>query len=67
MSAANKKFQTLIRKVHAWKAHDYVKDKEFEEASPKNITTSEVRCSACGFKARYKFIRCPECGESQKE
>ena len=29
------------------------------------ITTGEIFCSKCGFKARYKFIRCPECGEAQ--
>lgn len=30
------------------------------------ITTSEVVCQSCGFKARYKFLRCPECNEVQK-
>ena len=67
MSAANKKFQTLTRKVHAWKAHDYMKDKELEEPSSKNITTSEVVCTSCGFKDRFKFMRSPECNEVQKE
>jgi len=28
-----------------------------------NITTDNIECASCGFKARYKFIRCPECGE----
>ncbi len=26
----------------------------------------EVVCKHCGFKARYKFYRCPECNEVQK-
>ena len=26
----------------------------------------EVKCQKCGFKARYQFIRCPECNEVQK-
>ena len=30
------------------------------------ITTDEVTCQKCGFKARYKFFRCPECNEMQK-
>lgn len=30
------------------------------------ITTTEVKCQKCGFKARYKFYRCPECDEVQK-
>ena len=30
------------------------------------ITTSEVKCQKCGFKARYQFYRCPECNEAQE-
>lgn len=30
------------------------------------ITTSEVICKYCGFKVRYRFLRCPECNEVQK-
>ncbi len=26
----------------------------------------EVTCHSCGFKARYQFIRCPECGSGKK-
>ncbi len=32
-----------------------------------NITTDEVICPHCGFKARYQFIRCPQCNEIHKE
>lgn len=41
-------------------------DKIYQEIPDKNITTDEVKCQKCGFKARYKFIRCPECNEVQK-
>jgi len=67
MGIANKKFQQLKRQVHAWKASDFQKDKQLEEPTqPAEITTSEVTCQSCGFKALYKFIRCPQCDEVQK-
>ncbi len=34
---------------------------------PENITTAEVVCANCGFKARYQFIRCPHCDEERKK
>jgi len=40
-------------------------EKQYQEVPNKNITTSEVICKKCGFKARYKFFRCPECNEPQ--
>lgn len=30
------------------------------------ITKIKVKMPTYGFKARYKFIRCPECNEVQK-
>ena len=30
------------------------------------INTKEQICKFCGFKARYKFLRCPECQKSQE-
>lgn len=35
-----------------------------QERSPP--TRDVVTCQKCGFKARYPFIRCPECNEVQK-
>ena len=29
-------------------------------------TRDEVKCEKCGFKAKYQFVRCPECNEVQK-
>ena len=37
-----------------------------KETLPDNITTAQVTCKKCGFKARYQFIRCPECNEVQE-
>ena len=64
MTAANKKYQQLKRKVHAIEAWKHTRDEE--KILPANITTNEVKCQSCGFKARYQFIRCPECNEVQK-
>ena len=41
-------------------------DKMYQVVQDKTITTSEITCSHCGFKARYQFIRCPHCGEERK-
>ncbi|MBI4894904.1 MAG: hypothetical protein HY831_00270 [Candidatus Aenigmarchaeota archaeon] len=30
------------------------------------ITNAEVSCKHCSFKARYQFVRCPECGKTQE-
>jgi len=34
--------------------------------SNKKVTNTEITCHKCGFKARYKFVRCPECEELRK-
>jgi lipopolysaccharide biosynthesis regulator YciM len=42
-------------------------DKKYQEISDKNPPSrDEVICKNCGFKARYKFYRCPECNAEQK-
>ena len=67
MTVANRKFQQLKKQVHAWKASEYQRDGQLEEPiNPASITTSEVVCQSCGFKARYRFIRCPECNKVYK-
>ena len=60
MTQAFRKFQTLKRKVHAWNAKDFVRDNENNEKNAK-IDTEVCVCQKCGFKAHYKFVRCPEC------
>ena len=49
------------KRMLAMKMSDVFEKKEY----PENITTNEVKCQKCGFKTRYKFIRCPECNEVQ--
>ena len=46
-------------------AHQSMKElMEEAAAQEKTPPTRDVnKCEACGFKARYNFIRCPECGE----
>jgi lipopolysaccharide biosynthesis regulator YciM len=43
---------------------DLMQEKAAQERNPP--TRDEVVCQKCGFKARYKFLRCPECGEERK-
>lgn len=38
-------------------------DSEIELSPP---SRDEVVCKHCGFKARYKFVRCPECSAIQE-
>ncbi|MDD5242430.1 MAG: hypothetical protein PHU49_00290 [Syntrophorhabdaceae bacterium] len=37
-----------------------------EEAQVPKFSMSEHKCQFCGFKARYKFYRCPQCDSPQK-
>ena len=53
-------------------ANDKIKKRMFNpnlstkrENLPDSVTRDEVKCKKCGFKARYQFIRCPECNELQ--
>ena len=42
--------------------------KHYEQRElPETVTRDEVKCQKCDFKARYKFYRCPQCDEIQKE
>ncbi len=41
-----------------------MEEKAEQEKSPP--TRDEHNCDNCGFKARYKFLRCPECEAVQK-
>ncbi len=37
------------------------------DTTPAQINTKESICKKCGFKARYQFIRCPECNRLHEE
>lgn len=42
-------------------------DKRYQEVPDKTPPSrDENKCQKCGFKATYKFIRCPSCDEVQK-
>jgi len=43
---------------------DFMEGKATEERPPP--FTGEVICKHCKFKARYEFVRCPECGKTQE-
>ncbi|MBI2578343.1 MAG: hypothetical protein HYW26_01385 [Candidatus Aenigmarchaeota archaeon] len=40
-----------------------MEERDIEIAPP---SREEMKCLSCGFKARYKFFRCPECNEIQR-
>jgi lipopolysaccharide biosynthesis regulator YciM len=40
------------------------KTREDIESAP--VSRDETKCQKCGFKATYKFHRCPSCDEVQK-
>ena len=41
-----------------------MEEKATQEKTPPS--RDELTCAKCGFKARYAFIRCPECNEVHK-
>lgn len=42
-------------------------DKKYQEVPDKTPPSrNETKCQKCGFKATYRFIRCPSCNEEQK-
>ena len=44
------------------------REKRYREAPDKNPPfMGEVTCIHCGFKVRYKFLRCPECNTEQSK
>ena len=51
------------RKIASFSISGYMEDRANAEKTPP--TRSETICK-CGFRARYAFIRCPECNEVQK-
>ena len=61
--AANEKQRTKLAQSGIMK--NFFEDKAVLERNPP--TKEEVKCQHCGFKARYKFHRCPECDKVQEE
>lgn len=51
-------------RINSQSAKDFFEGRaNAEKAAP---TRDEVVCQNCGFKARYKFFRCPGCDSEQK-
>ncbi len=51
-------------RIYSQSMKDLMEEKASQERPPP--TRDEIKCQSCGFKARYKFIRCPECNEVQR-
>ena len=43
---------------------EFFEDRAAQERNP--LQNEERICQKCSFKARYPFVRCPECNEVQK-
>jgi len=63
----------VVAKGDSWKQRKRMNTESFKkmmgskyEADIPPINTKESICQKCGFKARYQFLRCPECNEVQK-
>jgi lipopolysaccharide biosynthesis regulator YciM len=52
---------------HKYKNLEHMKEEtKKDDVKPSDVSRSETTCQKCGFKATYKFIRCPSCNEVQK-
>ena len=48
-------------RVNKMSMKEYFENKTEYQQNP--VTRDENKCIHCGFKAKYVFIRCPECNE----
>lgn len=65
MGLVNKGFNEQQRKRMAkMSMKERMEEKAAQERTPP--TRDEVKCKYCDFKARYKFLRCPECNRLQE-
>ena len=51
------------KRIATMSMNEIMENKAIQERTPP--TRNEVKCKKCGFKARYQFVRCPECNEVQ--
>lgn len=55
-------YKRLALLHHKYKNLEHMKAEQHnEEIESAKITQDETICKSCGFKARYKFSRCPIC------
>ena len=64
MTAANKKFRQLHKKIHAWKAMDHVRDGQFKTTPPAKVSTNKWKCRNCGHIMFYQSKTCPNCDKT---
>ncbi len=53
------------KRIATMSMSDRMQERAAQERNPP--FTGEQICKNCGFKARYKFLRCPECNRLQEE
>jgi len=60
--------RAAMHKARQMMRHMSMKEQMEEKAAQERTPpfTGEVTCAKCGFKARYQFVRCPECNEVRK-
>ena len=46
-------------RINSESIKNLMEDKSSQERSPPS--RDEILCKNCGFKTRYRFLRCPEC------
>lgn len=59
------KYTAIQRRVSADQRAKNARLNPREPANYAEINTKEMVCKHCGFKAHYKFIRCPNCEKTQ--
>lgn len=60
------KYDNIRRRVQADQRDKQARLNPKQAPNYTEVTTAEVQCKFCDFKARYKFLRCPECEKLQK-
>ncbi len=62
MGISQKAFNWKQRKrANTMSMKDHMEEAAARDRTP--LQNNEKVCKSCGFKARYPFIRCPECGQ----
>ena len=60
------KYDNIRRRVQGDQRDKFARQNPREPPNYAEINTKEMSCKHCGFKARYKFFRCPHCDKTQE-
>jgi len=60
------KYDNIRRRVQADQRDKESRMNQREIKDYGEINTKEMICKHCGFKAKYKFLRCPNCEKKQE-